>query len=59
MEDKLELSGRQEQIELLCNDKVLPSAMTLASARAFVWKNGAEEMHLLYRLARRDADPHA
>eukprot|EP00053_Salpingoeca_punica_P017478 m.168474 g.168474 ORF g.168474 m.168474 type:complete len:686 (+) comp17217_c0_seq2:2587-4644(+) len=37
-----------EQIEVLCNGKVLPSTMDLATAKTYFWKS-SEEMTLHYR----------
>ena len=39
----------EQRLELLCNDKLLPMGMSLASVRAFVWKNGAEDVLVHYR----------
>jgi len=41
----------EERLELLCNNKLLPMGMSLASVRAFVWKNGAEDVLVHYRRA--------
>jgi hypothetical protein len=39
------------RLELLCNGKRVDPNMSLQAIRVFLWKGGAEEMSLLYRLA--------
>lgn len=39
----------EEHIEILCNDRLLHPDVDLYSARLLVWKNGAEDMVLVYR----------
>eukprot|EP00172_Hildenbrandia_rubra_P003501 Plantae.Rhodophyta-Hildenbrandia_rubra.ctg5696.p1 GENE.Plantae.Rhodophyta-Hildenbrandia_rubra.ctg5696~~Plantae.Rhodophyta-Hildenbrandia_rubra.ctg5696.p1 ORF type:complete len:814 (-),score=159.78 Plantae.Rhodophyta-Hildenbrandia_rubra.ctg5696:2994-5435(-) len=39
----------EDEVEILCGDRVLSPMMSLATARAFVWKE-PEELKLIYRL---------
>jgi WD repeat-containing protein 48 len=41
----------EDSLELLCNEKPLPADMSLATVRAFFWKNGNEDMAISYRRA--------
>ena len=47
--ERLQLTCAADGLQLLCNDKVLSPEMSLASVRAFIWKNGADDMLIHYR----------
>ena len=48
LEQLEQVGSKVDRIQLFCHDKLLPSDMNLVSVRAFVWKNGAEDMLLTY-----------
>ena len=43
---------KEEEVEILCEDRILPPQMSLATAKQFVWKNPGE-LKLMYRRKKR------